>query len=431
MYLIMLIYIDVRLTIAVFLAIPFIALVISRLSRRLKRTSQVVQGQGAALLSQTEEAIRGLRLIKAFNAIAFSNARFSGLNEEYCRRRTAMYRRINAASPLSEFLGNVVVITVLFLGSFLILRGDTVLTAELFVSYLMLFVLMLPPAKNLSTAVSQIRRGKGCVSRIDGFLCEGDVENDDESKPSIKSIGTIKLSEVSLDYRPEFGSMEHTPALTGVTLDIPQGKITALVGMSGSGKSSIAKLLLRFHEATQGCIMVDGRDIKDFSLSSWRSRIGVVAQEAQLFNDTVANNIAFGTPGATRQQIIESARIADAHDFIMAMPYNYDTFVGEGGAMLSGGQRQRLCIARAVLRNPDLLIFDEATSSLDAESERMVQSSIDKVLRGRTSLIIAHRLSTIRNADQIIVLDNGKIVERGTHSQLIDLQGVYYHLLNA
>ncbi len=431
LYLLMLFYIDARLTVAVILAIPFIALVISRLSRRLKRTSQVVQEQVAALLSQTEETIRGLRLIKAFNAIDFSNERFIRLNARYCRHRTAMHRRINAASPVSEFLGNVVVIAVLFWGSYLILRHDTVLTAELFVSYLMLFVLMLPPAKNISTAVSQLKRGKGCEARIRGFLAVNDIENSLESKPSINKIGTVKLSDVTLFYERETGLKENTPALANVTFDILEGKSTALVGASGSGKSSIASLLLRFRNPTEGSITVDGCSINDFSLASWRSRIGLVAQEPQLFNDSVANNIAYGSPNATRQQIIEAARIADAHEFIVALPHGYDTFVGEDGAMLSGGQRQRLCIARALLRNPDILIFDEATSSLDAKSERMVQNSIDKVMKCRTSVVIAHRLSTIRNADQIIVLDKGRIVEKGTHNQLIENRGFYYRLLNA
>lgn len=430
LYLLMLFYIDVRLTLVVLLAIPFIALIISRLSHRLKRSSRVVQEQGATLLSLTEEAIRGLRLIKAFNAITFSNERYSRLNGEYCRNRTAMYRRVNAASPVSEFLGNVVVIAILIFGSYIILRGDTMLTAELFVSYLMLFVLMLPPAKSISIAVAQIKRGGGCIARINGFLYEDDVERDNPSSNDIERIGTIKLLDVSLEYTPEAGTEGKSIALRHVTLDIPQGKTTALVGTSGGGKSSIANLLLRFHAPTEGLITVDERDIGDFSLASWRSKIGVVAQEPQLFNDTVANNIAYGTPNATREQIVEAARIADADDFIVAMPAAYDTFVGEGGTMLSGGQRQRLCIARALLRNPDLLIFDEATSSLDAESERMVQQSIDRVLQGRTSVVIAHRLSTIRNADQIVVLDKGTIVERGTHNQLIEKRGVYYHMLN-
>jgi len=429
LYLLMLFYINVQLTVVILFSIPFIALVISRLSRKLKRTSKVVQDRGGELLSQTEEAIHGLRLIKAFNAIGFTNDRYRNINNDYSRRRTNMYRRINAASPISEFLGNIVVIAVLLFGSLIILRGGSMLTPELFVSYLMLFVLMLPPAKNVSTAFAQIRRGKGCVTRINDFLNESDVEKADNDKPSLTKIGKISLCNVSLSYDLEITQDTPHLALSDVSFEIPEGKTTALVGMSGSGKSSISNLLLRFYNASNGSIKVDGRDIRDYSTTSWRSRIGVVDQVQQLFNDTIANNIAYGMTGATRQDIVEAARIADADGFIAALPDGYDTIIGEGGAMLSGGQRQRICIARALIGNPDLIIFDEATSSLDTESEQQVQQSIDTALRGRTSVIIAHRLSTIRNADQIVVLDKGRIVEIGNHEQLIVKHGLYCQLL--
>jgi len=433
LYLLMLFYIDARLTVVVLLSMPIISVVISSLSRRLKRKSKTVQDQGGTLLSLTEEAIRGLRVIKAFNAIDFSNSRYQTLNKDYTRRRTAMLRRIHAASPVSEFLGSVVVVAVLLFGTVLVIRGGSMLTAELFVSYLMLFVLMLPPAKSLATSIAQIKRGRGCVTRMLDFLEDGSVEVNDGDKRAITHIGNINFEAVSMRYSESKGQESNekstTLALNEIDLQIEEGKTTAIVGASGSGKSTIANLLLRFYVPTQGRITVDGVDIQDYSLASWRRRVGVVSQEPQLFNDTIANNIAYGMPGATRRQIEDAARIADAHGFISAMPDGYDSYVGDGGSTLSGGQRQRICIARAVLRNPDLLIFDEATSALDSESELQVQHSIDTLLEGRTAVIIAHRLSTIRSADQIVVIDKGKVAERGTHEELLAQKGIYYRMV--
>lgn len=433
LYLLMLFYIDARLTVVVLLSMPIISVVISSLSRRLKRKSKTVQDQGGTLLSLTEEAIRGLRVIKAFNAIDFSNSRYQTLNRDYTRRRTAMLRRIHAASPVSEFLGSVVVVAVLLFGTVLVIRGGSMLTAELFVSYLMLFVLMLPPAKSLATSIAQIKRGRGCVTRMLDFLEDGSVEVNDGDKQAVTHIGNINFEAVSMRYSESKGQESNekstTLALNAIDLQIEEGKTTAIVGASGSGKSTIANLLLRFYVPTQGRITVDGVDIQDYSLASWRRRVGVVSQEPQLFNDTIANNIAYGMPGATRRQIEEAARIADAHGFISAMPDGYDSYVGDGGSTLSGGQRQRICIARAVLRNPDLLIFDEATSALDSESELQVQHSIDTLLEGRTAVIIAHRLSTIRSADQIVVIDKGKVAERGTHEELLAQKGIYYRMV--
>lgn len=421
MYLAMLVYMDFRLTLVVLACIPVVVFAISGLSRRLKRKSKHVQESGSYLLSLLEEAMRGLRVIKAFNAIEFSNRRFKSYNAEYSKERISMFRRIYAASPVSDFLGNTIVIIILMFGAWIVMGGDSSLSAELFVSYIMLFVLMIPPAKDLSTAVSQIKRGKGCVERINEFL-ETDMDECEVGTAQADHIGAIALSDVCFSY----GAAD---VLQHVSITVPQGKRVALVGASGSGKSTIANLLLRFYNIRSGVITADGRDITQFSLRSWRQHIGVVSQETMLLNDTVRNNIAFGQEGVTDEEVVAAAKAANAHDFIMQLPEGYDTNVGDGGSLLSGGQRQRICIARAIVRNPELLILDEATSALDSESEQLVQQGIEGALKGRTALVIAHRLSTIKDADNIIVLQNGQVAEQGTHSELLQRQGIYHHMI--
>ena len=289
----------------------------------------------------------------------------------------------------------------------------------------MLFVLMIPPAKDFSTGLSQIKKGRACADRIEQFLNESSepseyAERFENAEPS---GNLVSLRHVTFSYNPG------TPVLDDVSFDVPRGTTVALVGSSGSGKSTIADLLCRFYPCTQGAIMLDGVNINNMPLADLRSRIGVVAQDTLLFNDTVAANIAFGCPNATRADIEQAARAAQAHDFIVGLAQGYDTSLGEGGSLLSGGQRQRISIARALLRNPDLLIFDEATSALDTESERLLQATLDEVLRHRSAIVIAHRLSTVVNADCIVVLDHGRVVERGTHTQLMTLNGRYAQLV--
>lgn len=425
LYLAMLLYISVKLTLFVVAMLPFMLLIVAVIGRRLKRQSKAVQEQNSYLMSLMEETIMGLKVIKAYTAIDFSNRRFRHSSSELTRMRNRVYRRVYLASPLSEFLSSVVVIGILLFGCYLVFSGDQGLTPELFISYIMMFVLMIEPIKNISTAISQIKKGRPCAARLQEFLDEdeGSVAQRPGSVAFDRLHSDITFSHVDFAYNADIS------VLHDICLTIPKGHSVALVGSSGSGKSTMADLLARFYDVSSGQIAIDGRNIRDYDVATLRRHIGIVAQETVLFNDTVAANIAFGNPAATRQQIEHAARMAGAHDFIMQMTEGYDTNIGDGGDRLSGGQRQRLSIARAVLLEPEILIFDEATSALDTETERQVQQSLDSVLEGRTALIIAHRLSTIMTADEIVVLEQGRIVERGTHAQLIALGGRYSQLV--
>ena len=434
LYLAMLLYLNVKLTLFVLAMLPIVAFVISGLSRKLKRKSKKVQEMNSYLVSITDETIGGLKVIKSYTAIDFVNRRFRQMNRDYTRQRTAMFRRIYAASPISDFLGNVIVIGILLFGSFLVMSGDHGLTADLFISYVMLFVLMIPPAKELTTAISQIKKGRACSDRIEAFLHEEEEEMNGERRTEngerktengerkTENAAAVELRHVGFSYT------EGIPVLQDINLCVPRGTTVALVGASGSGKSTIADLICRFYETTEGEILLSGTPIQQMTLADLRSRIGVVAQDTLLFNDSVSANIAFGCPNATEEQIRQAAMAAQAHDFIMALPDGYHTNLGDGGSLLSGGQRQRISIARALLREPELLILDEATSALDTEAERRLQETLNTILVGRTAIVIAHRLSTVVGADNIVVLDHGEIVEQGTHQELIAHGGRYREL---
>ena len=427
LYLAMLFYLNVKLTVFVLCMLPLVAVVISGLSRKLKRKSAKVQEMNSQLVSLTDETIGGLKVIKAYTAIGFSNDRFRAYNRDYTRRRTSMFRRIYAASPISDFLGNAIVVGILLFGSLLVMRGDHGLTADLFVSYVMLFVLMIPPSKDLTTAIAQIKKGKACAARVASFLAEEEEPLSDGAAGSSAAVDkdcpAVELRHVG------FGYESGVPVLHDVNLCVPHGSTVALVGASGSGKSTIAELICRFYDVTEGELLFDGVPVGAMPLADLRRRIGVVAQDTLLFNDTVTENIRFGRPDATEQEVEAAARAAQAHDFITALPHGYQTSLGEGGSLLSGGQRQRISVARALLRNPELLILDEATSALDTESERLLQHTLGEVLKGHTALVIAHRLSTVMNADNIVVLDGGRVVEQGTHGELMARGGRYSELV--
>ncbi len=428
LYLAMLLYINLKLTGFVLCMLPLVAFVISGISRRLKRQSKEVQEMNSRLVSLTDETIGGLKVIKAYTAIETMNRRFREQNRDYANQRTSMFRRIYSASPISDFLGNAIVVGILLFGAWLVFGGDQGLTADLFISYVMIFVLMIPPAKELTTAISQMKKGRACSDRIEAFLEEEEETNiivqNNQIIQDTPNTPAVELRHVEFSYNAD------TPVLHNICLSVPRGKTVALVGSSGSGKSTIADLVCRFYDADEGEVLFGGIDVKQMSLAQLRSRIGVVAQDTLLFNDTVSANIAFGLSGASQAQIEEAAREAQAHDFILALPNGYNTSLGEGGSMLSGGQRQRISIARALLRKPELLILDEATSALDTESERRLQQTLNEILRDRSAIVIAHRLSTIVGADEIVVLDGGSIVERGTHNELMSLNGRYAELVS-
>lgn len=420
-YLVGMILISWQLTLFVFILLPFAGYVMGQVGKKLKRRSLEGQQQWGALMSQIEETLGGLRIIKAFNAEKKIQDRFERANEQFRQTTTRVYRRQQMAHPMSEFLGTATIAVVLWYGGSLILSNNSSIDAATFIYYLVIFYSIINPAKDLSKAAYAIQKGLASMTRIDKILMAQSDINDPEQPKPVKFTHAIEYRNVWFRYRNDW-------VLKGINLTIPKGKTVALVGQSGSGKSTLVDLLPRFYDVTEGSIAIDDTDIRQVKLVDLRGLMGNVNQEAILFNDTFFNNIAFGVEGATREQVEEAAKIANAHDFIMASENGYDTNIGDRGGKLSGGQRQRISIARAILKNPPILILDEATSALDTESEHLVQEALENLMRNRTTIVIAHRLSTIKNADEICVMHEGEIVERGCHEDLLKLDGYYKRL---
>ncbi|MBX2971629.1 MAG: ATP-binding cassette domain-containing protein [Flavobacteriales bacterium] len=432
LFLLSMITIAPQLTLIALLLLPVSGLLIGRISKSLKRKSTRVQEKNADLLARVEETLTGIRVIKAFNGEADMSRRFARENEMLTRSSIAMLNRQDIASPLSETLGAAVMATIAYLGGYYVLGPDATLTGDSFLGFIIIFSQLLPPLKSFSQGYSAIVRGSASGQRLFDLLA---VENTVKEKPGAKPIDgfhdRIEFRDVTFAYEAapkDTASRERKAVLQDIRLTIPKGRSVALVGTSGSGKTTMAGLLPRFFDVSDGQVLLDGVDLRDLRINDIRALMGIVTQDSILFNDTVANNIAFGAPGVAQADIERAARIANAHEFIAQLEDGYQTNIGDGGNRLSGGQKQRISIARAVLKNPPILILDEATSALDTESERLVQDALYKMLEGRTSLVIAHRLSTIQHCDEICVMQQGRIIERGTHNELYAAGGQYRRL---
>ncbi|MFD1315613.1 ABC transporter ATP-binding protein [Namhaeicola litoreus] len=416
--------ISAKLTLFAFVLLPVSGFLISSVSKKLKAKSLLAQQETGNFLSFIEETLSGLKIIKGFTAEDKMKSKFHNSTARFKKLMISVFQRKSLASPMSEFLGSATIIAILWFGGRLVLRGEDGMKPQEFLGYIGLFYLILNPAKAISKAIFSVQKGNASAERILSIL---ETENTIADKPDalVKTSfeDTIELKNISFKYKDEY-------VLKDFSLKIPKGTTVALVGQSGSGKSTIANLVPRFYDVNIGEILIDGINIKDLKKESLRDLIGLVTQESILFHDSVKNNIQLGVNKATEEETIEAAKIANAHEFIVDLPQKYDTNIGDSGNTLSGGQRQRLSIARAVLKNPPIMILDEATSALDTESEQLVQSALEKMMQNRTSLVIAHRLSTIQKADLIVVMQKGKIVEQGRHEELLSKEAAYYNLVN-
>ena len=412
-----------QLTLFTLLVVPLLAGGIGRIGKKLKQNSLYAQSKWSDGISQIEETLGGLRIIKAFIAEKKMEDRFTAVNNEFRNASMKVAIRQSAAHPVSEFLGTCMIVIVLWFGGYLIFSGSSPIDASGFIYYLVILYTTLQPIKDLSKAGYSIQKGLASLERINKILhAENNIKEVSDPKQIDALNESIQLEHVHFSYN------EGHEILHDINLTIKKGQTIALVGQSGSGKSTLVDLIPRYHDVTSGTIKIDGEDVRNLSLQSLRGLIGNVNQEAILFNDTIFNNIAFGVENATMEDVVAAARIANAHDFIMEKEDGYNTNIGDRGMKLSGGQRQRLSIARAILKNPPVLILDEATASLDTESERLVQEALDRLMKSRTTIAIAHRLSTIKNSDEIIVMHEGRIVERGRHEDLLALNGYYKKL---
>jgi ABC-type multidrug transport system fused ATPase/permease subunit len=420
-YLTTMIIISWQLTIFVLILLPIAGYIMGKVGKSLKRTSLTAQNMWGALMSQMEEILSGLRIIKAFNAEKKIASRYDKSSDEFRDISNRIARRQQMAHPMSEFLGTTTIVIVLWFGGTLILGNSSTIDAPTFIFYLVIFYSIINPAKDLSKSVYTIPKGLASMERIDKILLAENNIKDPQEPKELDFTKDITYRNVSFRYENEW-------VVKNVNLVIPKGKTVALVGQSGSGKSTMADLLPRFYDVQEGGIYIDEVNIKDALVHKVRGLMGNVNQEAILFNDTFFNNIAFGVDNATMEDVVQAAKIANAHEFIIATEDGYETNIGDRGGKLSGGQRQRISIARAILKNPQILILDEATSALDTESEKLVQDALEKLMANRTTLVIAHRLSTIKNADEICVMHEGEIVERGRHDELFELNGYYRKL---
>ncbi|MEP4376799.1 MAG: ABC transporter ATP-binding protein, partial [Algoriphagus sp.] len=422
LYFSVLFFMSPRLTIFTILIIPITGAIIGGITRRLKKKAVQSQESLGRIVNILDETLGGMRVIKAFNAERFMRGKFDQETDYYAGVNVNMARKNELASPISQFLGVFVVAGILVYGGGLVLSGTSDLGASDFITYIIIFTQVLNPAKEISRAVSSIQRGIASAERIFTVV---------DTPPKISSPASpspLRSFEKSVEFKNVSFAYQEATVLKNINFTLSRGKTIALVGPSGGGKSTLADLLPRFYDPNEGEILLDGQNIKDFDLSELRSLMGIVTQESILFNDSVFNNIAFGIEGATESQVQEAAKIANAHEFITTLEEGYHTSIGERGSKLSGGQRQRLSIARAVLKNPPILILDEATSALDSESELLVQEALTKLMSNRTTLVIAHRLSTIQHADEILVIEQGEVVQRGTHAELNQIEGLYQKL---
>jgi subfamily B ATP-binding cassette protein MsbA len=411
-----------QLTLFVIIVLPLSGFLISRVGKKLKNAAQAGQEKLSDVLSHLEESLHGIKIIKAFSASADKQEKFKDLNDDHFRQMVRLNRKELLASPLSEFMASIVLSSILIYSGSLILSDNSSLPPSVLIGYIAIFSQLIPPAKAISEAFFRLKKGAASMGRINEILASNqEIDSHGDKNSSFEN--NIKLTDVSFGYGD-------TLVLKNINLEIKKGQTVALVGPSGGGKSTLVDLIPRFHELNGGTITIDGKDISKIDLSSLRSLMGIVTQDAILFNDTAANNIKMGDHYISGDQLLEAAKIANAHTFIKNLDKGYNTNLGEKGTNLSGGQRQRMSIARAVAKEPPLLILDEATSALDTESEKMVQDALEKVMQNRTSIVIAHRLSTIQKADKIVVLDKGEIAERGTHDELISQNGIYKKLVD-